>query len=122
MIRAAFAIALAFGFLGSPAPAKPRTDWARTVVATGAGGFRMGNPAAKVKLLEYGSLACPHCRHFEETGSERAAKLLADWPAAAARFTTVMPRDYARVLAAKAAAERDGLDEDATTRAMMEAI
>ncbi|MDX3000418.1 glutamate synthase large subunit [Kribbella solani] len=61
-------------------------------------------------------------RHFEETGSERAAKLLADWPAAAARFTTVMPRDYARVLAAKAAAERDGLDEDATTRAMMEAI
>jgi glutamate synthase (NADPH/NADH) large chain len=61
-------------------------------------------------------------RHHEETGSERAAKLLADWPAAAARFTTVMPRDYARVLAAKAAAERDGLDEDATTRAMMEAI
>jgi glutamate synthase (NADPH/NADH) large chain len=61
-------------------------------------------------------------RHQEETGSERAAKLLADWPTAAARFTTVMPRDYARVLAAKAAAERDGLDEDATTRAMMEAI
>jgi protein-disulfide isomerase len=28
----------------------------------------MGNPAAKVKLVEYGSLACPHCRHFEETG------------------------------------------------------
>jgi len=32
------------------------------------GGFRMGNPAARVKLVEYGSLACPHCRHFEETG------------------------------------------------------
>ena len=61
-------------------------------------------------------------RHHEETGSERAAKLLADWPEAATRITTVMPRDYARVLAAKAAAERDGLDEDATTRAMMEAI
>jgi protein-disulfide isomerase len=28
----------------------------------------MGNPAAPVKLVEYGSLACPHCRHFEETG------------------------------------------------------
>jgi glutamate synthase (NADPH) large chain len=61
-------------------------------------------------------------RHHEETGSERAAKLLADWVETAPRFTTVMPRDYARVLAAKAAAERDGLDEDATTRAMMEAI
>jgi protein-disulfide isomerase len=68
VIRAAIAIALTFAFLGSPASAKPRTDWAGTVVATGAGGFRMGNPAAKVKLLEYGSLACPHCRHFEESG------------------------------------------------------
>ena len=28
----------------------------------------MGNPTARVKLVEYGSLACPHCRHFEETG------------------------------------------------------
>jgi len=28
----------------------------------------MGSPTAKVKLVEYGSLACPHCRHFEETG------------------------------------------------------
>ena len=44
------------------------TDWTRTVVKTPAGGFRMGNPNAKVKLVEYGSLACPHCRHFEETG------------------------------------------------------
>ena len=47
-----------------PAP----RDWSRTVAATPEGGFRMGNPNAKVKLVEYGSLACPHCRHFEETG------------------------------------------------------
>lgn len=43
-------------------------DWTRAVVLTPEGGFRMGNPAAPVKLVEYGSLACPHCRHFEETG------------------------------------------------------
>src|SRR4051794_1107253 len=43
-------------------------NWTRTVAATPEGGFRMGNPNAKVKLVEYGSLACPHCRHFEETG------------------------------------------------------
>lgn len=43
-------------------------DWSQTVVLTPEGGFRMGNPAAPVKLIEYGSLACPHCRHFEETG------------------------------------------------------
>jgi protein-disulfide isomerase len=51
-------------------PAKARTahDWAQTVSVTAEGGFRMGNPEARVKLVEYGSLACPHCRHFEETG------------------------------------------------------
>jgi protein-disulfide isomerase len=38
------------------------------VAVTGAGGVRMGNPAARVKLIEYASLACPHCRHFHETG------------------------------------------------------
>jgi len=43
-------------------------DWSRTVVATPEGGFRMGNPAARVKLVEYGSLTCPHCRHFAQTG------------------------------------------------------
>lgn len=43
-------------------------DWASRVTMTAEGGIRMGNPAARVKLVEYGSLACPHCRHFEETG------------------------------------------------------
>ena len=46
---------------------KPR-DWTTVVRMTAEGGFEMGNPDAKVKLVEYGSLACPHCRHFEETG------------------------------------------------------
>jgi protein-disulfide isomerase len=67
------AVALAAALCLAPATANPATaapsrDWSRTVVVTPEGGFRMGNPAAKVKLVEYGSLACPHCRHFEETG------------------------------------------------------
>ena len=33
-----------------------------------------------------------------------------------------MPRDYRRVLDARAAAERDGLDEEETTAAMMGAL
>ncbi len=41
-----------------------RADWLSVVVATPAGGFRQGNPAAKVKLLEFGSLTCPHCAAF----------------------------------------------------------
>ena len=42
-------------------------DWTTTVAATPDGGFVMGNPNAKVKLVEYGSLSCPHCAHFAET-------------------------------------------------------
>jgi glutamate synthase (NADPH/NADH) large chain len=38
-------------------------------------------------------------RHREETGSEVAAALLAEWGASLDRFTKVMPRDYKRVLA-----------------------
>lgn len=52
----------------TPAKAAHVRDWSSTVAITPEGGFRMGNPAARVKLVEYGSLACPHCRHFEETG------------------------------------------------------
>jgi len=43
-------------------------DWTKVVVATPEGGFRMGNPAAKVKLVEYGSLSCPYCRKFDLEG------------------------------------------------------
>jgi len=73
-----FAVATAFlvavPLISDPVAAKAAVkapaarDWSRTVTVTPEGGFRMGNPAAPVKLVEYGSLACPHCRHFEETG------------------------------------------------------
>lgn len=52
----------------APAKAAAARNWTHVVTATAEGGFRMGNPAARVKLIEYGSLACPHCRHFDETG------------------------------------------------------
>ena len=74
---AAAATALGIAAAGAPiaAPAaKPAkralaaADWARIVVATPEGGFRMGNPKASLKLVEYGSLTCPHCAHFETEG------------------------------------------------------
>jgi glutamate synthase (NADPH) large chain len=49
-------------------------------------------------------------RHEEETGSTVAAALLADWTTSATRFSKIMPKDYRRVLNARAAAERDGRD------------
>ena len=51
-------------------------------------------------------------RHRDETESTVARRLLQDWPAALERFTKVMPRDYARVLAVRSRADADGLDPD----------
>jgi len=48
--------------------------------------------------------------HLTETGSAVADRLLAQGPAGIDQFVKVMPRDYARVLAAQAQAERDGTD------------
>jgi glutamate synthase (NADPH/NADH) large chain len=61
-------------------------------------------------------------RHGEETGSTVAASLLAQWPDTVARLTEVMPRDYRRVLQARAEALRDGLDHDAVDRRIMEVL
>jgi protein-disulfide isomerase len=44
----------------------PAGGWTEAVAATPDGGFVMGNPDAKVKLIEYGSRTCPHCGHFAE--------------------------------------------------------
>jgi glutamate synthase (NADPH/NADH) large chain len=60
-------------------------------------------------------------RHFEETESAVAERLLADWQGSARRFTKVLPRDYARVLRAREEAKSEGLDEATTTSRMMEA-
>ena len=56
----------------SAAPQKKASaarDWTKTVVATPEGGFRVGNPQAKLKLIEYGSLTCNHCQRFHKEGA-----------------------------------------------------
>ena len=52
-------------------PVKPVTppkdgDWSTVVSETAAGGFLMGNPNAKVQVVEFGSMTCPHCAEFDE--------------------------------------------------------
>ncbi len=44
-------------------------DWSQVYSATDKGGMLMGNPEAKIRLIEYGSLTCPHCREFDEKGA-----------------------------------------------------
>lgn len=57
--------------VAAEAPAKTstasrQTDWTKFVQATPEGGFAIGNPKAKVTLIEFASLTCPHCRTFHE--------------------------------------------------------
>ncbi len=55
--------------------------------------------------------------HRDLTDSAVAQRILADWPRQAGDFVKVMPRDYKRVLAAIAEAERTGADVDETIMA-----
>jgi len=56
--------------------------------------------------------------HGHETGSEVAARLLADWTTSVTQFVKVMPTDFKRVLEAAARARAEGRDE---TEAVMAA-
>ena len=50
--------------------------WTETASKTEAGGFLLGNPAAKVKLIEYGALSCSHCADFTAKSSEPMKALI----------------------------------------------
>jgi protein-disulfide isomerase len=66
----AFVLVL-FGFACAlPAVAAP--DWTKVAIKTPAGSYVIGNPKAKVKLVEYLSYTCPHCAAFSK---ESAATL-----------------------------------------------
>ncbi len=53
-------------------------NWLTTVNRTEAGGYRMGNPEAKVAVIEFVSYTCPHCGKdsdpFGHGGVEAAAQ------------------------------------------------
>lgn len=46
------------------------TEWADSVAVTDMDGYRIGNPDAPVKLVEYASLTCGACAAFAESGIE----------------------------------------------------
>jgi protein-disulfide isomerase len=45
------------------------SSWSEVVDKTPDGGYRMGNPEAPIKLIEFASLTCPHCAYFAEESS-----------------------------------------------------
>ncbi|HTI31499.1 MAG TPA: thioredoxin domain-containing protein [Sphingomonas sp.] len=58
-MRLVVLVLAAIGLVGA-AP----VDWTRRVAVTPTGSYVLGNPAAKVRLVEYLSYTCPHCAHF----------------------------------------------------------
>ncbi|WP_017667147.1 thioredoxin domain-containing protein [Sandarakinorhabdus sp. AAP62] len=74
-MRFASALLIA-GLLAAPIAAQPAraparaavADWSTRLALTPQGGILLGNPNAPVKLVEFGSLTCPHCRAFHSEG------------------------------------------------------
>lgn len=128
--------------VGASAPAAQAVrDWSKTISATPEGGFRIGNPAAPAKLIEYGSLTCSHCatfhlaampelkrgpiasgrlsyefRNFVLNGPDMAASLLARCQGPAAFFGHAdyffgQQRQWLEPFAAVSAAERERLSK-----------
>ncbi|WP_118856920.1 thioredoxin domain-containing protein [Sphingomonas mesophila] len=64
----AYLLAAALAALPAAAGTAQATDWRSTVVMTAEGGMAIGNPKARVTLVEYGSMTCPHCREFARDG------------------------------------------------------
>lgn len=60
----------------TPAPAA-RINWVGFVTVTPQGGYRMGNPNAPQKLIEYGSRTCPTCKQFDLDSRDAIARRVA---------------------------------------------
>ncbi|MEI6630778.1 MAG: glutamate synthase subunit alpha, partial [Actinomycetota bacterium] len=59
-------------------------------------------------------------RHFQYTGSQIGASILANWSTQVVNFRKVMPGDYKRVLGVLATAQTQGWSEDETAVRVME--
>ena len=58
----------------APIAAPAGKAWSDVVAKTPDGGYVMGNPNAPIKLIEYGSLTCPHCAKFAQEGFGEISK------------------------------------------------
>lgn len=66
MIRSLVRLCVAAFIAIAPASAAPPPNYTKMVTITPQGAFVLGNPRAKVRLVEYLSYTCGHCAHFSE--------------------------------------------------------
>jgi protein-disulfide isomerase len=50
--------------------------WVDVVSKTDVGGYKMGNPDAKLQLVEYGAITCPGCAQFSVQSTEELHELV----------------------------------------------
>lgn len=95
--------ALAAALLAAPAVPAAR-DWTRTVRPAPGGAFVIGNPAAKVRLVEYLSMTCNHCAAFtRESKPALAGPIRAGRLSVEVRHAVRDPADLAATLLARCA-------------------
>lgn len=88
LIAASAALALAACGSGGDATGAPKGEpiakvaapagkaWTDVVSKTEVGGYKMGNPAAKLQLVEYGAITCPGCAQFSVQSTEELNELV----------------------------------------------
>ena len=78
-------------------------DWTKMVSRGANGAYVLGNPKAKVRLVEYLSYSCPHCAHFTgESAVPLKAKYVAKGAVAVELRNAVRDRyDFAAALLAR---------------------
>lgn len=92
---------LKFVLLAAAITAAAPRDWSQTVASTPVG-WRAGNPSAPLKLVEYGSLNCPHCAHFaRETDPSIMAGVRTGRVSFEYRPYLIFPHDVAATLVAR---------------------
>ena len=118
---AALALPLALAACGGGSEGAEKTDtalenvaapadkaWSKTVAMTDEGGFRMGNPDAPLKLVEYASLVCVHCRDFKKESFAELTEMV-DSGRLSYEFRTFLlgPHDIAPTVIARCAGGAD---------------
>ena len=93
----------AVALVATMAVAAARPGWTTYVVQTEGGGHRLGNPAAKVAVMEFVSYTCPHCAHFqqESDGAMRLAYVAPGTVSVEVRPVIRNPIDLAATLLAE---------------------
>lgn len=77
-IRFPFAAVAALAMAACASPSSPQVAWEKTINETAEGGFIVGNPQAKVKVVEYGSRTCKECANFAREGFPALKKEIRD--------------------------------------------